>query len=114
MTNPYKVYFYKNASGRSPVIDFLEKLDAYTYARVLRHLDLLQSQGPNLGMPYSRAFGKGLFELRVHAKRPVRIFYIFQQGREIWVLHAFVKKRQKTALQEFALAQKRKKDLKGR
>ncbi len=34
-------------------------------ARYLRLTDLMLEFGPNLGMPHTRAMGKGLFELRV-------------------------------------------------
>ena len=49
--------------------------------------------GPDLGMPHSRAMGKGLFELRLKSKEGTgRVFFGILPGQRIMVLHAFVKK----------------------
>lgn len=79
------------------------------YARIL---ELLMEHGPSLRLPYSRAFGKGLFELRPRAQAGIgRAFYCFLSGQCIVVLHAFVKKSPKTPDREVALARKRMKEV---
>lgn len=77
-------------------------------ARYLRLTDLMTQIGPNLGMPHTRAFGEGLFELRMKGPEGIsRVFFCTLIGRRIVMLHCFVKKSQKTPPQEIALARRR-------
>ena len=79
------------------------------YARIV---ELLIEHGPNLKLPYSRAFGDGLFELRLRGRSGIgRAFYCFLVGRRIVVLHAFIKKCQQTPDHEIKLARKRLKEI---
>lgn len=79
------------------------------YARIV---ELLMEQGPNLRLPYSRAFGDGLFELRPRGRSGIgRALYCFLVGRRVMVLHAFVKKSQQTPDRELKLARKRMKEI---
>ena len=75
-------------------------------------IELLMEHGPALRLPYSRAFGDGLFELRSHGHSGIgRAFYCFLVGRRVVVLHAFVKKTQETPKKELKLAKKRMKEV---
>lgn len=75
------------------------------YARIV---ELLAEHGPNLSLPYSRAFGDGLFELRPRGRSGIgRAFYCFLIGRRVVVLHAFIKKSQQTPDREVRIARKR-------
>lgn len=77
-----------------------------------RMTELLMEFGPNLRMPYSRALGKGLFELRPRGREGAgRALYCYARGRRIFVLHAFVKKTQATPKRELATARKRMKEV---
>ena len=68
--------------------------------------------GPDLGMPHSRALGKGLFELRLKSKEGIgRVFHGILPGRRIIMLHAFVKKSQKTPAKELNIARARLKEV---
>ena len=59
------------------------------YARLV---ELLIEHGPNLRLPHSRAFGNGLFELRLKGRAGIgRAFYCFLIGKRLIVLHAFIK-----------------------
>ena len=79
------------------------------YARII---ELLIEHGPNLRLPYSRAFGDGLFELRPRGRSGIgRAFYCFLVGRQVVVLHAFIKKSQQTPESELKLARKRLKEI---
>jgi phage-related protein len=78
------------------------------YARIV---ELLIEHGPNLKLPYSRAFGGGLFEIRPRGRSGIgRAFYGFLAGKRIVVLHAFIKKSQQTPDHEIKLARKRLKE----
>ena len=69
--------------------------------------------GPNLGEPHTKAFGEGLFELRLKGAEGIaRVFYCTLVGRRIVMLHGFVKKSAKTPLRERALAEARLKEVK--
>lgn len=74
---------------------------------------IMEEKGPNLGMPYTRAMGDGLFEIRITAKDGIaRVFYCTVEKHEILVLHSFVKKTRATPDQELQLAKKRLKEVK--
>lgn len=68
--------------------------------------------GPNLGLPYTRAMGDGLFELRARGSEGIgRAFFCTLLGQRIIVLHACIKKTQKTPLADLQIARKRLKEL---
>jgi len=69
--------------------------------------------GPNLGLPYTDAFGSGLFELRLKGADGIaRVFFCMMVEQEIVMLHSFIKKTQKTPEKELKLAKQRMKELK--
>lgn len=68
---------------------------------------------PDLGMPRTRAVGKGLFELRLKAAEGIaRVFYCTIVDRQIVMLHQFVKKTEKTPAKELEIARRRMKEVK--
>jgi phage-related protein len=75
--------------------------------------ELMEIQGPSLGMPYTKPMGEGLFEMRLSEKVGIaRIFYCTVQKNEICLLHSFVKKTKTTPDKELKLARKRLKEVK--
>jgi phage-related protein len=69
--------------------------------------------GPNLGEPHTKAFGNGLFELRLKGAEGIaRVFFCTFVGKRIVMLHSFVKKANKTPQRELAIAESRLKELK--
>lgn len=73
-------------------------------------MEIVGSYLPN---ELTKAMGDGLFELRARAKEGIgRTFYCTQIEKKIVVLHAFVKKTQKTPLKELEIARSRMKELK--
>lgn len=82
-------------------------------ARYFRTTELIEEFGPNLGSPHTKAFGKGLFEIRLKAQEGIaRVFFCTIVHRKIIVLHSFVKKDQKTPQKELDIAKKRLKEIK--
>jgi phage-related protein len=68
--------------------------------------------GPNLGMPFTRSMGKGLFEIRARGKEGIgRAFFCTIVYQRIVVLHAFTKKSQKTPQKELEIARRRMADV---
>ena len=86
---------------------FLNGLEEVTRNKIAQLFDMLEMFGGEIGMPYSKSLGEGLFELRVSGKIPVRIIYCFYEGRAV-LLHAFTKKTYKISIKDLSLARKRK------
>ncbi|MFN4963147.1 MAG: type II toxin-antitoxin system RelE/ParE family toxin [Burkholderiales bacterium] len=83
------------------------------YADFLRLIELLQDHGVDLRMPHWRALGKGFFELRCKGSEGIgRAFYCTLVGKEIVILHSFIKKTQETPPADLAVAHKRLKEVK--
>ena len=79
------------------------------YARLTERIKLY---GPNLGMPFTRAIGDGLFEIRAKGKEGIgRAFFCTVVGNKIIILHAFIKKSQKTPQKEVKIARQRLKEV---
>lgn len=72
----------------------------------------MEEHGADLRMPHSRAMGQGLFELRCKGREGIgRVFYCTMIGREIVILHSFIKKTQETPEKELDVARKRLKEI---
>jgi phage-related protein len=81
-------------------------------ARCDELLDLLEDHGPLLGSPHSKSLGEGLFELRPKSRSGIgRAFFCYCSGRMIIVLHAFIKKTQKTPQRDLTIARNRIKEI---
>ena len=69
--------------------------------------------GPNLGEPHTKAFGEGLFELRLKGAEGIaRVFFCTVVGRRIVMLHSFLKNSAKTPPRERRTAEARMKEVK--
>jgi phage-related protein len=112
---PCRVDYYCSIRGDSPVKEFLSALPAKLLAKNMRELELLEEFGVALPPPYTKQLrGKeaaGLWELRVKLSTDItRIFYFFPAGNRILLLHGFVKKTDRTPVQELQTAIRRMKD----
>ena len=82
------------------------------YADFLRLVDWLEEDGLALRMPHSRAMSGGLFELRCKGSEGIgRAFYCTHVGRELMILHSFIKKSQATPDRDLKLVRKRLKEV---
>ena len=91
----------------------IESWPVGVYADFLRLVRLMEEHGADLRMPHSRAMGQGLFELRCRGQDGIgRAFYCTLVGREIVILHSFIKKTQETPDSEMRIARKRLKGVK--
>lgn len=80
-------------------------------ANFLHILELIEDFGPALGLPHTSAMGRGLFEIRAKGKEGIgRVFFCLEKDRKIVLLHAFVKKSQRTPKMDLAIARKRQKE----
>jgi phage-related protein len=107
----WEVLFYVTPSGQPVVSKFVQGLDAPTYAKTIRQIELLETYGTELGMPHAKSLGGGLIELRVRGKREVRIFYVYAKEKHMYLLHGFIKKTQQTPKKELDIARDRQKEI---
>ncbi len=103
----YKILFF-NQRVRSQIEDWPAGIAA-SFARIAQQMAI---SGPNLGMPYTKAMGDGLFEIRVRGSEGIgRVFFCCLVGRQVIILHGFIKKTQATPPKEIAIARKRLKEV---
>ena len=114
MTGPLKpipAAFWRSASGREPVREWLRDLNPRDRQAIGDDLRKVQFGWP-IGMPLVRKLADHLWELRTSlpAKREARL--LFTAGEtHIVVLHGFMKKSQKTPTHELDVAQRRLREI---
>ncbi len=82
-------------------------------ANFIHIAEMIEEFGPALGAPYTKAMGQGLFEIRAKGKEGIgRSFFCMVKGKEVIILHSFIKKSQKTPVKELKIARKRLKEVK--
>jgi phage-related protein len=106
-----QVVFYRSGMGNEPVRDWLGALPVESRRLVGQDLQRVQYRWP-VGMPLVRPMGKGLFEVRTDLpdKTIARVLFCFHDG-EIYALHGFIKKAQRTPQADLKLALGRKKEV---
>jgi phage-related protein len=105
------VRFYRSATGREPVLEWLRSLDREDRRAI--GLDLMRVQfGWPIGMPLVRSLKDGLWEVRSNlpSQKIARLILCFHQ-KTLVVLHGFIKKTQKTPAEELELAKRRLKEI---
>lgn len=81
-------------------------------ASFTRITEQITEHGPNLGMPYTRPFGDGLFEIRAKGREGIgRAFFCTLVGRRVVILHGFIKKTEQTPAKELRTARRRLKEV---
>src|SRR5882724_4710982 len=108
MTARYIIGYYSETVEK----DLLDLPDTLA-ARYLFLMRRMITVGPNLGEPHTKAFGNGLFELRLKGAEGIaRVFFCTLVGRRIVMLHGFIKKSAKTPRRELDIAEARLKEIK--
>ena len=96
----------------SGVEDEITQMPPKIQARIIRLLELMEAHGANLGAPHTTPMGDGLFEIRAKAKEGIgRALFCYMKGERVHILHAFVKKSQKTPKKDLDLAKTRMKEV---
>lgn len=96
----------------SGVEDAITEMPPKIQARMIRLLELMEEHGANLGSPHTTPMGDGLFEIRAKAKEGIgRALFCYMKGEHVYILHAFVKKPQKTPKKDLDLAKTRMKEV---
>lgn len=103
----YSIFFY-NDSVEAEIAGWPAGINA----RFTRIAEQMVESGPNLGLPYTRPFGDGLFEIRAKGAEGIgRAFFCSLVGRKIVILHGFIKKTQQTPAKDLKTARKRLKEI---
>ncbi|EPW5429313.1 type II toxin-antitoxin system RelE/ParE family toxin [Vibrio cholerae] len=102
----WNVDFYDGVE--QSILDMPPKIQA----RMLKLLELIEEHGANLGEPHTKSMGAGLFEIRAEAQEGLgRGLFCYLEGKNIKILHAFVKKSRKTPKKDLDLARNRMKEV---
>lgn len=105
-TEEYKVIFYTDDRGRSPIVEYIEGLSKLDRAKIFKFIDLLREHKGVLDEPYSKHIRGKIRELRIDfAGNKHRIFYFTFVNKKIIMLHAFMKKTGKTPEREIQKAE---------
>ena len=103
---PIPVSFFRLDSGREPVRDWLRAMDQAAKRSIGEDIKTLQFGWP-VGMPLARKMAPDLWELRSGIDAGIaRTFFTVYKGH-IVLLHGFVKKSQKTPINELTTAKRR-------
>ena len=76
----------------------INDLPADMRAKLLRIIELMQATSPfDVAEPHVKSLGNKLMEIRLKGKSGIsRVIYVLLTGKKIALLHAFIKKTQKT------------------
>ena len=103
---PLTVRFFRNANGKEPAREWLQKFSPEDKKVIGADIKLVQWKWP-IGKPLVDNLGKGLWEIRTKlGERIVRVFF-FVLDEKIVILHGIIKKTQKTPQQDLKLARQR-------
>ena len=104
------VFFYRTKAGSEPVREWLRGLPDADRKVIGSNLRRVQAGWP-VGMPLCRSLNSGLWELRSNlpSNRIGRLLFFIEDG-EIYLVHGFIKKTQKTPTEDISLARKRLKE----
>ena len=107
MEHEYEAIFYDLPDGLEPAAEFINSQPNKMAAKILWTIDLLETYGTTLRMPYSKHLDDGIFELRMQVGTDItRVMYFFIVGKQAILTHGFVKKTQETPPAEIDLAKK--------
>jgi phage-related protein len=107
-----KVVFFKTASGREPVREWLRSLVPDARRDIGYDIKTAQYGWP-LGMPLVRKLERDLWEVRSDFPAGIARVMFTVQERHMVLLHGFVKKSQKTSAADLKIARQRLAELRG-
>lgn len=106
----YKIRFFKDRRGKRPVLEYLRELaqNSDKDSRIKRskindYIQQLAKNGTSIGEPYIKHLEGEIWELRPLRDR---ILFAAWNGKEFVLLHHFMKKTQKTPIQEIKQAKR--------
>ncbi len=107
------VRFFRTDAGKEPVREWLKDLPAIKRKTIGEDIKTVQFGWP-LGMPLVRNLGGDIWEVRINLSNRIARILFALEGQNMLLLHAFIKKQQKTSGPELDLAKERLRLLKRR
>lgn len=100
--------FFQTERGNEPAREFLRSLEDVDRQKVGDRIKLVEYAWP-VGMPTTRSLGEGLHEVRVSLanNRICRVFFYVSDEERMILLHAIIKKTEKTPASDRTLARDR-------
>jgi len=103
-----RVTLFREASGRSPVLEYIQSLAKPERARVLEGLEQVERRGLDAVRVQFRQIEGKLWEVKIGSHR---VFYVIIEKGEMVLLHAYKKQGQKLPVKERDIAIRRMKEL---
>ena len=114
----YRVFYYKDKNGKSPIADYIRGLAAKNdknnrvkLQKIFDYVNYLSKEGTRAGEPYVKHLEGDIWELR-----PIRdrILFAAWDGQSFILLHQFMKQTRKTPQREINQAKRNLADQKER
>lgn len=102
-----QLHNYETSSGRDVIMEYLNKLDKTERDDGLRVMQDMQRE--NFDSIYYKQWEKKVFE--VYFKKHNRIFYVVVDNKDIYLLHACDKQKNKTEKKNAKIVRQRAKEL---
>lgn len=107
----WETIVYEAEDGKVPVQDFLDSLPLKKAQKVLRDIEVLETYGPQWGMPHVRSLSDGMYELRTeHGSDIFRTFFFHWHDTVLVLTSGYHKKSQKMDSREFERAMRYRDD----
>lgn len=109
----YKILLYKNSAGKEIIANFIDSFSDPIIDKMRSDIRLLKEYGLSLLSTSKVRKISGvsqLYELRSKTSVHIRLFFILVSPDTFLILHGFVKKTNKTPLNELKIAFNRKKE----
>ncbi|KKP47505.1 MAG: hypothetical protein UR39_C0004G0025 [Candidatus Woesebacteria bacterium GW2011_GWA1_33_30] len=108
----YQVDFYTTAKSNSPPWEFIQKTNIRASRKILRHIQHIKTYGLTLDNRYLRKLsGTNLWESRILGNDNIRIICCSLPNKTVVVLNIFVKKSNKTLINEIEMSNNRFREL---
>ena len=103
--------FFHSKNGNCPMRKFLGSLSSKNRSDTIHRIQLLEKYGKKLREPFSKKLTEELLELRITGvDNIVRVIYFFIKENKAILTHGFIKKTQKTPINEIRKALQYKKE----
>jgi phage-related protein len=107
----WRMIFYRNASGKCPIEEFVEDLPSEDAKEVVATIAALRELGNKARRPLADYLEDGIYELRARRfKKQFRVLYTFAGSQTILLLTGFVKKTKSVPAQRIKDAKTLRKD----
>jgi phage-related protein len=107
-----QVVFFRTQSGNEPVREWLKSLSLDDRRIIGEDIKTVQFGWP-IGMPVVRKIEPGLWEVRSSLKNHIARVLFTVEDNYMVLLHGFIKKSQKTPLEDLKLSRERLSKLRG-